>query len=88
MRGLRPPWHFDAEPGDALLTAQFGTRDLAGFGAAELTAGLGAAGALLQYAQDTQKAALPHIRALSVQQRDEDCSWTRPRAATWSWIAA
>ncbi len=68
---LRPPWHFDAGAGLRLLSAQFGTRDLAGFGAAELTAGLGAAGALLQYAQDTQKAALPHIRALAVQQRDE-----------------
>ncbi len=68
---LRPPWHFDAATGARLLTAQFGTRDLAGFGAAELTAGLGAAGALLQYAQDTQKATLPHIRALTVQQRDE-----------------
>ena len=68
---LRPPWHFDADAGQRLLTAQFGTRDLAGFGAAGLTAGIGAAGALLQYAQDTQKAALPHIRALTVQQRDE-----------------
>jgi len=68
---LRPPWHFDLDTGRRLLTAQFGTRDLAGFGAAELTAGLRAAGALLQYAQDTQKAALPHIRALTVQQRDE-----------------
>ncbi|MEO8315906.1 MAG: DNA mismatch repair protein MutS [Pseudomonadota bacterium] len=68
---LRPPWHFDAEAGLRLLTAQFCTRDLAGFGATGLTAGLGAAGALLQYAQDTQKAALPHIRALTVQQRDE-----------------
>jgi len=68
---LRPPWHFDGEAARRLLTTQFGTRDLAGFGAAELTAGLRAAGALLQYAQDTQKAALPHIRGLHVQARDE-----------------
>jgi DNA mismatch repair protein MutS len=68
---LRPPWHFEMESSRRLLTAQFGTRDLAGFGAAELTVGLRAAGALLQYAQDTQKAALPHIRALAVQARDE-----------------
>ncbi|MEO6185709.1 MAG: DNA mismatch repair protein MutS [Steroidobacteraceae bacterium] len=68
---LRPPWHFDLDTARRLLTTQFGTRDLAGFGAAELTAGVRAAGALLQYAQDTQKAALPHIRALTVQQRDE-----------------
>jgi DNA mismatch repair protein MutS len=68
---LRPPWHFDADAGHRLLTSQFGTKDLAGFGATGLAAGIGAAGALLQYAQDTQKAALPHIRALTVQQRDD-----------------
>jgi DNA mismatch repair protein MutS len=68
---LRPPWHFELETSRRLLTTQFGTKDLAGFGAAELTAGLRAAGALLQYAHDTQKAALPHIRALHVQHRDE-----------------
>ena len=68
---LRPSWHFEVEAARRLLTAQFGTRDLAGFGAADLSVGLRAAGALLQYAQDTQKAALPHIRALTVQARDE-----------------
>jgi DNA mismatch repair protein MutS len=68
---LRPPWHFEIEASRRLLVSQFGTRDLAGFGAAEVTVGLRAAGALLQYAQDTQKAALPHIRALAVQARDE-----------------
>ncbi len=68
---LRPPWHFELDAARRLLTDQFGTRDLAGFGAAELTVGLRAAGALLQYAQDTQKAALPHIRALTVQARDD-----------------
>ncbi len=66
---LRPPWHFDGDSAQRLLTGQFGTRDLAGFGAADLTVGLRAAGALLQYAQDTQKAALPHIRAIHVQHR-------------------
>ncbi|HYP80049.1 MAG TPA: DNA mismatch repair protein MutS, partial [Steroidobacteraceae bacterium] len=43
---LRPPWHFDLDAGQRLLTKQFGTRDLAGFGAAGLTSGLRAAGAL------------------------------------------
>ncbi len=68
---LRPPWHFDRDSAQRLLTAQLGTRDLAGFGAAHLTVGLRAAGALLQYAQDTQKAALPHIRAITVQHRED-----------------
>jgi DNA mismatch repair protein MutS len=67
---LRPPWHFEMDAAQRLLTTQFGTRDLAGFGATELTAGLRAAGALLQYAQDTQKALLPHIRSVSVLARD------------------
>jgi DNA mismatch repair protein MutS len=68
---LRPPWHFDGTTARRLLTEQFGTRDLAGFGAEGLAVGLRAAGALLQYAQDTQKAALPHIRAINVQHREE-----------------
>jgi DNA mismatch repair protein MutS len=68
---LRPPWHFDRDAAQRLLTGQFGTRDLAGFDAADLSTGLRAAGALLQYAQDTQKAALPHIRSLNVLRRDE-----------------
>jgi DNA mismatch repair protein MutS len=67
---LRPPWHFEPSAAERLLCAQFGTRDLAGFGAAQLTVGIGAAGALLQYAQDTQKALMPHIRSLTVQARE------------------
>ena len=67
----RPPWHFDADTSHRLLCEQFATRDLAGFGAAELKAGVKAAGALLQYVQDTQKAAVPHVRGISVLRRDE-----------------
>jgi DNA mismatch repair protein MutS len=67
----RPPWHFDADTAQRLLCEQFATRDLAGFGAAELRAGLKAAGALLQYVQDTQKAAVPHVRGITVLRRDE-----------------
>jgi DNA mismatch repair protein MutS len=68
---LRPPWHFDVESATRLLCTQFGTRDLAGFGAAGLGPGLAAAGALLQYVQDTQRTALPHLTGLSVQVRDD-----------------
>ena len=68
---LRPPWHFEADSALRALTTQFGTRDLAGFGATDLTLAVRAAGALLHYARDTQLAALPHLRALSVQRRDE-----------------
>jgi DNA mismatch repair protein MutS len=66
-----PPWHFEADSAERQLCAQFGTRDLAGFGCEGLTLGIGAAGALLQYVQDTQRTALPHLRGLSVEQREQ-----------------
>ena len=65
---LRPPWHFDAGAAAHALAAQFGTHDLAGFGCDGLDLAVGAAGALLAYVQETQKSALPHLRALSVEQ--------------------
>ncbi len=66
----RPPWHFDTVTAKRLLTAQFGTRDLAGFGAEHLADATAAAGAVLAYVQDTQRTALPHIRGLAVENRD------------------
>jgi DNA mismatch repair protein MutS len=68
---LRPAWHFERSSAEALLTEQFGTRDLQGFGAEPLTHAIGAAGALLQYLRDTQRTALPHVRALHVERRDD-----------------
>jgi len=69
QRGLRKraPWHFDRESAYHLLTEQFGTRDLAGFGIEEEPAAIAAAGALLQYAQETQRTALPHLRAIQME---------------------
>jgi DNA mismatch repair protein MutS len=67
----RPPWHFDAATATRLLTAQFRTRDLAGFGAESLDAAVTAAGALLQYVQETQRTALPHLTGLNVERRDD-----------------
>jgi len=73
LTGLRqrPPWHFDETSAARELTAFFGTRDLAGFGADGLHAAIGAAGCLLQYLKETQKAALPHLIGLSVENADE-----------------
>ena len=68
---LRPPWHFDLDSSTRLLATQFGTRDLTGFGCEGLGLAVRAAGALLQYVRDTQKSALPHIRGLAVQRREE-----------------
>jgi DNA mismatch repair protein MutS len=67
----RPPWHFDPGTGKRLLCEQFGTRDLAGFDAEDAPAGVGAAACLLQYAKDTQRAALPHLRVLNRERREQ-----------------
>jgi DNA mismatch repair protein MutS len=67
----RAPWHFDLASASRLLTDQLQTLDLRGFGADDLPLGIGAAGALLQYVRDTQRSALPHIRALRVEERSE-----------------
>ena len=64
-------WQFDADSAQKTLTAQFNTIDLAGFGAQHLTAALCAAGALLEYVKHTQRAALPHISSLSVEQTSQ-----------------
>tara|TARA_R110002096_G_scaffold116164_2_gene251717 strand:+ start:13693 stop:16251 length:2559 start_codon:yes stop_codon:yes gene_type:complete len=65
----RPPWHFELDSSERLLCNQFGTRDLAGFGCSAFKSGIAAAGALLQYVTDTQKAALPHLTSISAELR-------------------
>jgi DNA mismatch repair protein MutS len=67
----RPPWHFEKDSATRLLCGQFGTRDLSGFGCDAFPRGIAAAGALLQYVTDTQKAALPHLTSIGVQLRDD-----------------
>ncbi|MDB6090598.1 MAG: mismatch repair protein MutS [Gammaproteobacteria bacterium] len=67
----RPPWYFELASASRLLTDQLGTLDLKGFGADELPLAICAAGALLQYVRDTQKAAVPHIRGLHVEERTD-----------------
>ena len=67
----RPPWHFELDSANRLLCAQFGTRDLAGFGCNDLPRGIIAAGALMQYVTDTQKAALPHLQSIAVERHED-----------------
>jgi len=73
LPGARPraPWHFTHDVATRLLTRQFGVHDLAGFGCSDLLLAVTAAGALLQYVQDTQRAALPHLAGLVTERRDE-----------------
>ena len=70
-RRERPPWLFDTESARRALCQQFGTRDLAGFGVEDLPLGIAAAGCVLDYARHTQRAALPHIRAISAERNDD-----------------
>ena len=67
----RPPWHFDLDSAKRLLCSQFQTQDLSGFGCDALPRGVAAAGALLQYVSDTQKAALPHLTSITVELPDD-----------------
>jgi DNA mismatch repair protein MutS len=66
-------WQFDFDSAFNVLTAQFKTRDLNGFGCADLRPAVCAAGALLDYAKHTQRTTLPHINALSVETTSEYC---------------
>jgi DNA mismatch repair protein MutS len=64
------PWHFDTDSAARALTEQFHTRDLAGFGCADKPLAIGAAGALLAYVRETQKAALPHLLSITTEEHD------------------
>lgn len=68
----RPEWEFDPATAVKLLNEQFGTRELSGFGIEQDRSqmALAAAGAILQYVKDTQRSALPHIRALKKPEDD------------------
>jgi len=65
------PWHFESDTAFRLLTTQLKTKDLRGFGCEHLIVAIQAAGALLQYAQETQRSGLPHIRTLLIEQPDD-----------------
>jgi DNA mismatch repair protein MutS len=67
----RPPWHFEFDSATRLLCAQFGTRDLSGFGCESFPLGIVAAGALLQYVTDTQKSSIPHLQSIAVERRED-----------------
>jgi DNA mismatch repair protein MutS len=68
---IRPVWDFEYDSAVRSLTQQFKTKDLSGFGCTDFTIALSAAGCLLQYAKETQRTALHHIRALQVEHYDE-----------------
>lgn len=73
FKGLRrrPTWEFDLVSAKRQLCEQLGTQDLSSFECDDHPLALSAAGALLQYVKYTQRGALPHIRSLKVERRDE-----------------
>ncbi|MDY7574680.1 DNA mismatch repair protein MutS [Actimicrobium sp. CCI2.3] len=66
-----PHWHFDAANGHKALLEQLGLATLQGHGIDDHSAGSGAAGALLWYAQSTQGKGLQHVRTLTVENENE-----------------
>lgn len=63
----RPAWDYELSTAKQLLTEQFKTKDLSGFGVDDHPTALCAAGCLLQYIHYTQRAALPHLQSLIVE---------------------
>ena len=66
-----PPWHFDPVSARRILVEQLGTRDLSAFELEEHPLAVGAAGALIVYARGTQRSALPHVRTVRFERRED-----------------
>ena len=67
----RPEWEFELEGAIRALGRQFGVSDLTAFDCGDMEPALRAAGCLLQYLRETQRAELPHVQGLRVErQRD------------------
>lgn len=66
-----PDWHFDVKQGQKALQDQLSTASLTGFGVENLSAALGASGALLRYAEATQGRGLKHVNSLTVETENE-----------------
>lgn len=66
----RPSFEFDSESAARALCMQFNVANLQGYGCAEMPMGIAAAGALLHYAKDTQRTALPHLRGIRVESHE------------------
>jgi len=66
-----PAWQFDARRAQRRLCELFGTHDLAGFGAQDLDAAVGAAGALVEHVERTQGRTPSHLQGPRVLDDDE-----------------
>jgi len=66
-----PPWHFDFDNSLRGLCEHFEVQSLKGFGCETLELAIVSAGCLLNYAQETHRAGLPHLRTLTVEMADD-----------------
>jgi DNA mismatch repair protein MutS len=67
----RPGWEFNLGSAQKLLCEQFTVTSLAAFGEHNYPTALVAAGALLHYLQTTQKQALPHLTAITLENAED-----------------
>ena len=67
----RAAWHFDTSRAEDAIRRQYRVKELEGLGLAGLPAATAAAGALLQYVNETQSTALPHLQPIRVEQRSD-----------------
>ena len=65
------PWNFELQQAEQLLGEQFGTRNLAGYGIEGMKPAICAAGALLNYINETQQGMAPHINQLIPEQETD-----------------
>jgi len=67
----RPGWYFDPHTARSRLLRHFGTATLEGFGIGDDDPGIAAAGAVLEYLDETQKTALAHVRTIQKVERSQ-----------------
>ncbi len=67
----RAPWQFAISSATQALCEQFHSYDLKGFGVENLSLAVGAAGAILAYAKETQRMQLAHLQSLMVEQAED-----------------
>jgi len=67
----QPDWLFEIESARQRLCQQMGTTTLGGFGCEDMPTAIAAAGCLLNYLNETQRAALPHLRQIRTEHRHD-----------------
>ena len=67
----RSPWHFDPARAEDAIRRQYQVRELEGLGLNGLATATAAAGALLQYVNETQSTALLHLQPIKVEYRSD-----------------